>query len=447
MAKPRGKNRRRRYLLIAAFALVFLITTCTVLLALAIDANPIVVDAETIDPRSAMQARDLAKRTLDEILNAAQPVTLSATAEEFNGLIALGARALPRLTGRVNVTRLGLLGALTVELPPNPFGRYLNIYVQINPSRAGLDIEYVRIGQIKIPGTLARATLRLVLDLTLGNQQGALFLDAVQGISLEQDLASLYLAPPPDLKLRLQRTRGRLKGYRDKVALLGDPQRVRFYYQHLIELNRVYGDFNEVSLDYYLGPLLKEAGRRSEQSAPEIENQAALLALAIYLGSYRFESLIGPVRTEEMKAHRPPRRVVLAGRGDLRLHFIFSAALKLAADKGISFAIGEFKELLDSGSGGSGFSFADLAADRAGTRFATWATDKNGGAWQLQREMSGEITEASFFPDISELPEGLSDNEFISLYGGVNAAPYKAMVAKIDSRLDKLAVYRQKAKP
>jgi hypothetical protein len=60
------------------------------------------------------------------------------------------------------------------------------------------------------------------------------------------------------------------------------------------------------------------------------------------------------------------RHIMLGGRQDLRLHFIVSLGIKVIADSGISFAAGEFKELLDALSGGSGFSFADLAADRAG---------------------------------------------------------------------------------
>lgn len=46
---------------------------------------------------------------------------------------------------------------------------------------------------------------------------------------------------------------------------------------------------------------------------------------------------------------------MLANRQDLRLHFVFSAALKILASSGLSFSIGEFKELLDSQHGSSGF--------------------------------------------------------------------------------------------
>ena len=56
----------------------------------------------------------------------------------------------------------------------------------------------------------------------------------------------------------------------------------------------------------------------------------------------------------------------LSGRGDLSLHFLYSVILEQVGKENIGLSIGELKELLDSNEGGSGFSFADLAADKAG---------------------------------------------------------------------------------
>ena len=70
---------------------------------------------------------------------------------------------------------------------------------------------------------------------------------------------------------------------------------------------------------------------------------------------------------------------MLAGRRDLLQQFIVSAGLRVLAENGVPMAIGEFKELLDSRSGGSGFSFVDLAADRAGLRFADYVIEHSSG--------------------------------------------------------------------
>jgi hypothetical protein len=133
--------------------------------------------------------------------------------------------------------------------------------------------------------------------------------------------------------------------------------------------------------------------------------------------------------------------VHLGGRQDLRLHFIISAGLKLLTDQGISTAIGEFKELLDAGRGGSGFSFVDLAADRTGVRFAETAADPKGGARRLQELLSGNPSEQLFFPLVADLPENMPKDQFEQRYRGVNSATYNSMVREIDRRIDRCPAY------
>jgi hypothetical protein len=117
--------------------------------------------------------------------------------------------------------------------------------------------------------------------------------------------------------------------------------------------------------------LFQLAHQRSKSGSHTLENKAAILALSIYAGHWRFEQFTGQVGTKKNQPEPAiTRHITLGGRQDLRLHFIVSAGIKVISDSGVSFAAGEFKELLDALSEGSGFSFADLAADRAGTHFA-----------------------------------------------------------------------------
>ena len=64
----------------------------------------------------------------------------------------------------------------------------------------------------------------------------------------------------------------------------------------------------------------------------------------------------------------PPQNVTLDGREDFAKHFIVSAAIAAFADTALADAIGLYKEI-DDARYGSGFSFNDIAADRAGTKF------------------------------------------------------------------------------
>ena len=136
-----------------------------------------------------------------------------------------------------------------------------------------------------------------------------------------------------------------------------------------------------------------------------------------------------------------PPEVVLAGRRDLMLHFIYSATIQILSSKSLSLSIGELKEISDLDSGGSGFSFADLAADRAGIQFITMAMDKNGGAEHLQTFLVKASSENSFFPDIFGLEEQLSLSEFEIEYQDTDSEAFKLTVNEIDRRIRLLPLY------
>ncbi|MGI9414531.1 MAG: hypothetical protein ACR2PM_12725, partial [Hyphomicrobiales bacterium] len=116
-----------------------------------------------------------------------------------------------------------------------------------------------------------------------------------------------------------------------------------------------------------------------------------------------------------------------------------SAGLKAASTEGAAFTIGEFKELLDSAGRGSGFSFDDLAADRAGIRFAAALMQSDPQARQALLDTM--ISEQDLFPSISGLPAGLSKTEFERRFGTVDSPAYRDMLATIERRIDALPVF------
>lgn len=123
------------------------------------------------------------------------------------------------------------------------------------------------------------------------------------------------------------------------------------------------------------------------------------------------------------------------------LHFLYWATIQILSSKGLSLSLGELKEINDMDTGGSGFSFADLAADRAGTQFSSIAMDKNGGAAHLQSFLTNASSENSFFPDIFGLKEQLSLAEFENRYRDTSSKEYKSTVREIDRRIRLLPLY------
>jgi hypothetical protein len=130
----------------------------------------------------------------------------------------------------------------------------------------------------------------------------------------------------------------------------------------------------------------------------------------------------------------PERTVLLQGRADLANHWIFSAALTSALGSKAAENLGELKELDDSRPSGSGFSFVDLAADRAGVQTAILATKP--GTASATAEKLRKATDDYLLPkELLKAPEGLSDAAFVARYGSLERMDYRKAVARIDQIL------------
>ena len=125
---------------------------------------------------------------------------------------------------------------------------------------------------------------------------------------------------------------------------------------------------------------------------------------------------------------------------DLAQHFIGSAAITASMNNQISKTVGEEKELSDA-QGGSGFSFVDLAADKAGTRFGEMATSSPESARKLQKKISEIKDYTDFMPDPSDLPEHMDDTEFKRRFESVDSAIYQELSKKIDERITATPIY------
>jgi hypothetical protein len=442
--RKKPEKKRKRTLLIA----LLLITPLGLLLLLAclvVEREPLIVETAVPTVDSALRARNLARNVLDTLNSQQERAAITASEDDLNALMTLVGRGEQRFAGRVRVTPGIMFVRVSVRLPANPLGRYLNLRGELLPDERGLNINLVKIGKLGFPRALSTALLKGLLNLGLGNSEGSALMASVQSLALTRDTVTLNLRSVPQLKERLKRLQGSLGRLRD-LSQGGeapwDSSLVALYYGRLLQTGQNFQALPPPSLASYLGPLFRLARERSATEDPVKENSAALLALAIYLGDPRFDKLAGlNLKPDLLGRSAYSQGVHLGGRQDLRLHFVISAGLKLLTDQGVSTAIGEFKELLDAGRGGSGFSFVDLAADRAGIRFAEAVADPNGGARRLQQLLAGNPTELLFFPIAADLPENMPKVDFEQRYGGVNNIKYKGMVGEIDRRIDSCPAY------
>ena len=89
----------------------------------------------------------------------------------------------------------------------------------------------------------------------------------------------------------------------------------------------------------------------------------------------------------------------------------------------------------------SGFSFTDLAADRAGVRLGELATASDTSARRIQKIMSSKkLSESVFMPKTRDLPEGISAAVFQSKYQEGKGAEYQRIINLIEKRIAALAI-------
>ena len=121
---------------------------------------------------------------------------------------------------------------------------------------------------------------------------------------------------------------------------------------------------------------------------------------------------------------------------------MLSAALEVLSNALASMDVGLLKEELDA-DGGSGFSFGDLLADRAGTMLAVRCTESTEDAVAMQQRLAKGFVESDFMPHGHDLPEGLSDEQLQSQFGGVGGRDYDNTLAEIDRRISTCAAYQK----
>ena len=193
-----------------------------------------------------------------------------------------------------------------------------------------------------------------------------------------------------------------------------------------------------LSLAELFQPLFKLAYRRSTLKTAIKENRILIFTV----NSYVNKSEILPYLPRNVTA-RPRRNypVFLYKRIDMAKHFVASATLTVTGGGHWANMIGLEKELSDARSG-SGFSFIDLAGDRAGMRFGRMAISSPKNARKLQKYMSQIKDYTAFMPDMRDLPENMSRKQFKKKFYSVYTPQYQKMLQEIDARINALPLYQ-----
>lgn len=407
-------------------ACVGLVAAVLVLPFALVDDVPRVEAGARLKPPQVARARALLAEHDPRRLRDGDVRALKLSADEL-GLVTN--YVLAQLGGGASRVRLRphvLEALVSARLPPNPVGRYVNVEVELSETAAMPLVDRLRIGRLEIPSLFVNPLLAGALHLAYARtgleDPGSL----LHGVEFGDD----------GLVVHYQWHTAIADAVRKQLVPAEDARRLRDFHGVLVALTRQGG--GPLPLSQLLAPLFELAASRASTGDPRADNRALLLVLSSYVSGRRLDTLV-PAAADWPSAAR--RSVRLHGRVDLAKHFVNSAALAATGGQAVAQTLGLFKELDDSRSG-SGFSFIDLMADEAGTRFGKRATESRVMARALQPRAAIALADADWMPKPEGLREHMSEAEFNRRYGGVDGPGYREVLADISRRVDGVALYR-----
>jgi hypothetical protein len=365
-------------------------------------------------------------------------------------VLALGERDINLLLNHVAHRWVGSAMAVTLERGfarvqasvAAPAGLWLNVQLEVAEEAGRPVLRALRLGHLPLPAALVQP---LAAVLVPRHELGA---EAMAALALVRRVSFF----PGRLSVAYDWDGEAGRRMLASLVSEDEQQRLAAYHAALAALPVAQQPGATVPLGQLLPPLFALAAERSagaDDATAAAENRAALLTLTLHATQRSLAKLLPAARAWP---YRPPQRLTLSGREDFALHFLISAVLAADTTSPLSKAVGIYKEVADA-RGGSGFSFNDIAADRAGTRLgelalaqpralqarlarpaAAGGTDAARGAPMLD--------EAALMPPWEDLPEYLPEPEFVRRFGGVGAPEYQRLLAEIDRRIAALPLLR-----
>ncbi|MFC4700179.1 CehA/McbA family metallohydrolase [Glaciecola siphonariae] len=397
-----------------------------------IDASALVADKPPITGEVAKTARDNAKALANGLAAPRSFIELRFDEDDVLAISAAGSHLFDNtnvaLAYSPSFVQVGASSRINLKIT----SLYVNARCDITLNNTQSELSSCRLGDLVIPAFVVNALMKAGVWLLFDKEVSNTVDNMLAGLRYENRELVLFANKSADLRERVNQSLRQASGVA-KVALSNDlppPELIDIY------LERLYStDYRGQSLLLPMTELAQLASVRSLDNSPQEENAALIWALAIRYGSARFARLANVDDPETSLG------VQIRGREDLALHFLYSAILEQVGNESLSFNIGELKEVLDSGSGGSGFSFVDLAADKAGIAFSKRLTTSYDDAVKAQSLLANAKSEIVFFPFTHDLPEGFSEASFARVFGEMNSPTYQNMESTIDTRISSLPIH------
>ncbi|MDD2761132.1 MAG: hypothetical protein PHH11_12665 [Methylomonas sp.] len=396
------------------------------LLALAVDRVPLLHHRAELTPQHIAQGKRIFEQNDPRRLKSGLTTKARLPEKDLNlainymaNQLADGVAGLAIDNGRMSITA-------SLTIPENPFGKFLNIRLELRQTVTLPVIQRASVGSLRLPVFLAGLMLEAGATKLSPVDDWHSLVSMIKQVEFQRRHMTVLYQWRDDLP-------GKLSG---ALWAAAEQKRLEIYQGRLAELTLTID--KRLNMNAVLNPLFQLAVERSRKGEALAENRAILLVLAFYITQKDLSKLM-PAAASWPK---PQRRVVtLKGREDLCKHYLISAMLAAYAGTPLADAVGLYKEIEDA-RGGSGFSFNDIAADRAGRLLGELATVGDAQALALQ-EFLVSATENDLMPKVDDLPEFIPEQDFQRRFGGSNGENYRRLLAEIDNRIANLPIYRR----
>jgi hypothetical protein len=407
------------------YGLATLLLACAVLVFCAVGDTPDVALKWAMKPADIVRAKKIlhegSKTKPDEI------ATLELSHADLNLAANYLLNRYSKSAVQISVKENKLKFIVTATLPENRLGKYVNITFRLgNEDNAALpSLTKFKAGKLLLPSKLAAFTISQV------NEYFILATHPIEAVNIEDD--KITITYHPNLEALVKARDLLTHGGESTISNTVNP-----YQQTLADVIKQHDPKWRLSLAELLKPMFALAYQRSTLETAIEENKQVIFTVNDYVNKEGMLALPGHILDTTTIRQTS---TFLYKRIDLAQHFIASAAITASANGQLAQMMGEEKELSDA-KGGSGFSFIDLTADKAGTRFGEIATQSPENARQLQKTMAEITNYSDFMPDPTDLPEHMNEAEFKKRYSSINSGVYKRTIKDIDARIAKLLIYQ-----
>ncbi len=421
--------------------LLLVLSVPVVVLMLAIEREPVAGQTVLTDQDRLVEIQQLLiDHDPRRAARAAGVQSVKLSEDEVNALLNYSLGNIPQLagaTGNVKIQSGTAHVALSIPVPGTQLGRYLNLGVSLTGQDNTLSITNLDLGPVDIPGSLLESLLALGAEYLEEDNNYRFLLslaDTVDAISLDEGRVE-FIFNWEEARLDNIRLQAR-------QLFIGDEERDRllFYQSQIREIvSRFPSSQRRADLHEFLQPLFGTALAQSHLGHdPLMENRALLTAMTVYLTDLTLTDLLGPA--PQGIYYTAPRKlsVQIESRHDLPQHLVVSAAIAASAGANVADILSVYKEMHDARYE-SGFSFSDMTANLAGQTLGRLGSQDQNMARRLQRLMSDARDETEYMPLVGP-DDGISEEEFLSIYGGIDTPLFRQRLEEITSQIEELPV-------